>query len=423
MASHLLAGSLWSDFKRYAGAVPVQKEPALSALRSVLEEVKKYLGGPGGKLSEADTRAFFIDPLVTALGYTGFAEVAREVFIKDTKDFLDYVLRVQGEPRVGVEAKAIDHGLTDGDAGQLIQYCSVVGIEWAVLSNARQWWLYHQFAQAPLQGKLVFKLDLASWNTDAEFSALASQLLLVSKQAFTDSNGPAKWINAQKLDSVLREALTNPQSVEARFLQGQLEKSGVSATTEEIAAWAKAKLAEPLPALPIQSWAATSTSTETVPGKAPKATDINSGMSFWLSPAGASKGLAPLESLRCWLNSGKWGFWENTPNRSSVKPGDRIAFYANKKGVAAWATVAAAANLLVTPDEWPEPSPQDRPVYKLPLQDIHWLPTPREINVDLRKQLDAYQGKKVDGNWSWFVQATHAVTGADFERLIGTKTG
>ena len=94
------------------------KESSATSVKSVLQRVKEYLAEVGGKLTEADTRAFFIDPLVASIGYSGFADVAREVFVKDTKDFLDYVLRVDGQARVAVEAKAIGHDLTDGDAGQ-----------------------------------------------------------------------------------------------------------------------------------------------------------------------------------------------------------------------------------------------------------------------------------------------------------------
>src|SRR5216683_1589853 len=80
--------------------------------------------------------------------------------------------------------------ISEADAGQLVQYCSVVGIEWAVVTNARQWWLYHQFAQVRLQEKLVFTLDLVAWNTPAEFQALTALLTLVSKTAFLHSDGP-----------------------------------------------------------------------------------------------------------------------------------------------------------------------------------------------------------------------------------------
>jgi hypothetical protein len=383
------------------------------AVRAALDRVKEYLAATSGPLTEADTRAHFIDPLIGALGYSGFANVSREVYVKDTKDRLDYVLRVDGTPRVGVEAKAIDHGLTDGDAGQLIQYCSVLGIEWAVLTNARQWWLYHQFAQAPLQGKLVFKLDLSGWNSDAEFAALVAQLLLVSRNAFASSDGPAAWVRAQKLDAALREALTNPQSTELKYLRGRLQGLGIPVTPEEIAAWAKAKLAEPTPALPYVGG-------KPIQIQRPETSGFSAGASYWLVPAGPRETMTALESLHCWLDSGQWGFFESTPNRSTVKQGDLIAFYATGKGIAAWARVASAATLLIKPEEWPEPMAQDRPVYRLPLRDVQWLEPVRPINSALRSTLDAFKGKKPSANWAWLVQSTHGLSYDDFRRLIGS---
>src|SRR5262249_34043168 len=150
-------------------------------------------------------------------------------------------------PRLAIEAKPIHHSLTDGDAGQLIQYCSILGIEWAAVTNGVQFWLYHQFATTALAGKLVFKLNLAAWNSDAEFRSLAAQILLLSKQAFIDSDGPAAWVRAQKLDTSLREALTNPRSQEVKWLTQRLASQDVKVSPEDIAAWAKAKLLEPTP--------------------------------------------------------------------------------------------------------------------------------------------------------------------------------
>src|SRR5260370_31697620 len=127
--------------------------------------------------------------MVTALGYKGLADVEREFYIPETKDRVDYVLKVDGQKRVAIEAKSVKHELTDGDAGQLVQYCSVVGIELAVVTNGPHWWLYHQFAQLPLHEKLVFTIDLVAWNTTAAFHALADQMTLLSNSAAVLSHG------------------------------------------------------------------------------------------------------------------------------------------------------------------------------------------------------------------------------------------
>src|SRR5260370_34691581 len=101
--------------------------------------------------------------MVTALGYKGLADVEREFYIPETKDRGDYVLKEDGQKRVGIEAKSVKHELTDGDAGQLVQYCRVVGIEWAVVSKGPMWWVYQQCVQLPLEALVVQLIDVDGW--------------------------------------------------------------------------------------------------------------------------------------------------------------------------------------------------------------------------------------------------------------------
>lgn len=347
-------------------------KPAAEEVRRVLESTKAFLSAASGtRLSEADTRAHFIDPLLRAMGYSGYQDVQREVFLKETKDKLDYVLSVKGEPRVAVEAKAIDVPLTDADAGQVVKYCSILGIQWAVVTNAQDWWLYHQFAQTSLAGKLVFKFSLVGWNSDAEFDALFQQLSLLSKEAFESSGGPLIWVRQQEVDAALRDALTNPKSAEVAYLRKRLAEQRLDVTREDIAAWVRSKLLEPAPSPGQEPSLAgpASNYTASVDQQAP-------ARNYWLAPASGTKGVSPQQVLKEWLSKNMWGFKESTPQRRNLHEGDGIAFYANKKGVIAFATVGGDANLLIGKDEWPEPRPQTAPIYKIPLRSVTWLPAP-----------------------------------------------
>jgi hypothetical protein len=73
--------------------------------------------------------------------------------------------------------------------------------------------------------------------------------------------------------------------------------------------------------------------------------------------------------------------------------------------------------MLVTPSEWPEPHPQEKPVYKLPLGEVTWLRSPLEITAKVRTDLDAFKGRSAEANWSWLVQTTRRLTATDFRRL------
>lgn len=104
-------------------------------------------------MSEADTKANFIDQYLSCLGYDNFEDIEREHFISNSRDFLDYLIKLNGHSTLAVEAKPLRDDLNDKMAAQLIQYCSIEGIEWCVLSNGREWRVYNQFLKGGLENK------------------------------------------------------------------------------------------------------------------------------------------------------------------------------------------------------------------------------------------------------------------------------
>lgn len=112
------------------------REEAKEGLRLVLDECKRVLTQePERTLSEADTRAIFIDKYVSFLGYEALTDIVREYYVKDSREFIDYVLMIEGQPMLALEAKALAGDLTDRHAAQLVQYCAIEGIEWSLLCN------------------------------------------------------------------------------------------------------------------------------------------------------------------------------------------------------------------------------------------------------------------------------------------------
>ena len=187
------------------------KTEAASEVRKILQSVKDRLAQPGGaKVNEATTRAHFITPLLGALGYHSIDDVLFEVYLPDGKTFLDYRLVVGGKPRVAVEAKALDVHVADKDAAQAVQYASLLGDPWSVVTNARTWRLYETFAQVPLAEKHILTVDLVGWTTDAEFDAVFEQLWLTSRESFETDNGPASWLTTKKLEALLRKRADRP---------------------------------------------------------------------------------------------------------------------------------------------------------------------------------------------------------------------
>lgn len=402
------------------------KTEAASEVRKVLQAIKDRLAQPGGaKVNEATTRAHFLNPLLNALGYNSIDDILFEYYLPDGKTFLDYRLVVDGKPRVSVEAKALDGSLTDKDAAQAVSYASILGDEWAVVTNARQWRLYHAFAQAALSGKHILTADLLGWETDQQFDSMFEQLWLVSKESFSVSGGPSSWLTSQKLDHALRSVLTDPQSAEVKYIRKQLEQSGIVVSGDQVASWLKARLdAAALPpgkptSPTVAPPAAAPKDLVEAPAKVPLAQA--DGPAYWLIPAGSQHGYSASEHLKYWLEEGFWGFGERTPGRKGVRVGDQVAFYAAKSNlVLAKATVAAEATMLVTASEWPGPEAMGESIsYKLLLDGISWLNPAVKLDSALRAKLDAYAGRDPFGNWSWFVQTSRKVSAADFARLTG----
>ena len=116
-----------------------------------LTTVQEYAGL---NLSESDTRAYLVDPLLRLLGFADGKHLRREVTVPATKEFLDYELLVDGQPEVIVEAKAVRHSLSDRHAAQCVQYASVLGVRWCLITNGLAWALYD--AHGPARGRSRF---------------------------------------------------------------------------------------------------------------------------------------------------------------------------------------------------------------------------------------------------------------------------
>ena len=113
-----------------------------------------------------------------------------------------------------------------------------------------------------------------------------------------------------------------------------------------------------------------------------------------------------------------WGMGRSTPNRKWMRENDFLCFYATGIGVVASARLASIPDELVTAEEWPEPTPMEGEVFKVPLEDVRWLEQPLAIDDDMRRKLDAFADKTLS-RWSWFVLTTSKLSERDFLLLTG----
>ena len=171
-------------------------------------------------LSEADTRAYLVDPVLRILGYETVADLRREVSVPATKESLDYALLVDGKPRVIVEAKAVQQGVADQHAAQCVQYAAILGVRWCLITNGRQWALYDAYAKVPLAEKRIVDVHL---DGDEAAAGRAWEVLrLFSKQEQVRTNPLTQLLvervvvdELERADSRAVEALR--QAVRRRF--------------------------------------------------------------------------------------------------------------------------------------------------------------------------------------------------------------
>lgn len=157
-------------------------------------------------LNEADTRANLVDPLLQILGYRAVGDVRREVPVPATREFIDYELRADGEAKVIIEAKALRHAITDQHAGQCVQYASVLGVRWCLITNGVTWALYDAHARGPLAEKEVAQVRL-----DGDELEVARAWSVLSLFARDSVSQPAP-LTQLLIDRVVADELQRPDA-------------------------------------------------------------------------------------------------------------------------------------------------------------------------------------------------------------------
>ena len=253
-------------------------DDAKDAIQRRLAQVKTFLAQEAPpRLSEADTKAHFIEPIVAALGWEGIGVVTREYYVRNSQEFIDYVMAGPTGPLLAIEAKPLQTDLTDKHAAQLIQYCAVEGIEWAALTNGRELQFFNTFLRPDLAAKRVLRLDLLAFNSDAEFDALFAQVWQLSRESMTRPAGVRTWLNQRRLDTALRAVLLDPASPAIKHLRRALGEAEVTATAQDVVQWFRGHLGTPITALPIPARQATAAVAPTWPAVPPTASPARSG--------------------------------------------------------------------------------------------------------------------------------------------------
>lgn len=111
-------------------------------------------------LNEADTVMRLVRFFEEVLGYDGFNEITREQAVKGT--YVDIALKVDGEIRILVEAKAAGIQLRESHTQQAQNYAANRGIPWVLLTNGCRFILYRIELDGAIEATEVFDVDITT---------------------------------------------------------------------------------------------------------------------------------------------------------------------------------------------------------------------------------------------------------------------
>lgn len=176
---------------------------ALTELLKTAEELTQAKAA-----NEANTKAHVIEPLLASLHWNlkDFNEVDREYKVYDGT-FLDLALRIDGKPKLFIEAKALGKSLNDKQfIAQTVNYANNEGVVWCVLTNGIVYRVYKSNEPVPMDQKLLFEVDLNDAASPEGRTQVVDSLSVLDREAVSAGKLDA-WGEAIFVDVRVRAAL------------------------------------------------------------------------------------------------------------------------------------------------------------------------------------------------------------------------
>lgn len=165
-------------------------------LSNALKEYhQKYLGRKLTDLDESGTRLMVNSFLTDVLGYLSIEEVKTEYMIKGT--YADYVVQLKGVRHFLVEVKALPLELSDKHLRQAVNYGANEGIEWAILTNGKNFDLYRILFNKPIEARKIFSVDFGE---KGELKNIVESLQFLHRDAVADKALDLLWNKHIALD-------------------------------------------------------------------------------------------------------------------------------------------------------------------------------------------------------------------------------
>lgn len=208
------------------------KEVMAEHIENIRQEVNAFIPRLNVSLekkeNESDTRLLITKMLQRVLSYN-LEDIKTEQKISGRR--ADYVLSINDEDVMVIEAKKIGMALREGQIFQATSYGAHSGIKWALLTNAVVWDLYHVSTGDKIETDLVFSIDLRDGLDDEE----AHFFYLISKPGMSRKgllDSLWKKISALCYDNIVNAILTD--GVISKIRTTLTKETGCKLTNDEL---------------------------------------------------------------------------------------------------------------------------------------------------------------------------------------------
>jgi predicted type IV restriction endonuclease len=194
----------------------------------MIEEVAKADG------NEAETRRRVERIFESVMGYDALKHITREYAIHGVGDteHCDFAVQLEGMsvPALLVELKRVNMDLAPKHLKQAASYAINIGCEWALLTNGKEWKLYHILFGKPPETKLI-----NSWNLiNDDFVVLAKKFELVDYKNIKRGGLAQIWAKSNVLTAQnILKIILSEESI--RSIRNVLKRvTGVTVSPEDI---------------------------------------------------------------------------------------------------------------------------------------------------------------------------------------------
>ena len=134
-------------------------------------------------INESDTVVIIADFLSEVLGFDKYTEITTEFSIRGT--YCDLAVKIGGQVRFLVEAKAIGITLSEPHLRQAINYAAQHAVDWVILTNGATWQVHKMRFERPIEADLVFTMDILG--TTPRNREAIERLFLLSREGISKS--------------------------------------------------------------------------------------------------------------------------------------------------------------------------------------------------------------------------------------------